>query len=358
MFVYKSEIAIIPGSSLIRVLEKENLTQKDLALKTGLTEKHISNIVQGKASITEDTAIKLEYVFGGKANFWINLQKNYDEDLARQRFKENLKTEEKLVQLYPVSFLTKLNFIPKLADKAEKLKELLKFFGVSSLKLVPDVQPVAYRKTAIKGKKIDGNALAAWLRIGELEFRKIEIGSQSLPEYDESLFKKGISEIKQMTKRSDCAEKLPAKLLEYGIVLVYSPYMPHTSVSGALRWFGGRPLIQLNDHLKAVDGFYFSLFHEFAHILLHDKRLEYIDYGQDEKEKLEKEADDWACETLINSDDYKKFLDNEKITVASVNRFAEQLEINRDIVIGRLAYDGKMSWKDRTRLVGKVTYSA
>ena len=358
MFTYKSEATIFPGVTLAKILEKNNLSQKDLSLKTGLSEKHISNIIKGKASITEDTAIKLEYVFGGAASFWINLQKNYNEDLARQSFKESLKDEEKLVKIYPVGFLTKLNFISKFNTQSEKLKELLKFFGVSSLSLVPNVQPVAYRKTAVKGIKIDQNALAAWLRIGEIEFQKIISDNSSLKDYDEALFKKNLSEIKHMTASSDCPEKLPDKLLEYGIILVYSPYMPNTCVSGALRWFGGRPLIQLNDHLKTADSFYFSLFHEFAHMILHDKRMDYVDYGQTEKEKLEKEADEWACGILINATDYKKFIDNEKISLPSISRFAQQQGLSRDIVIGRLAHDGRISWPDRARLVGKVIYSS
>jgi len=356
MFTYKLEATIFPGLTLARILEKNNLSQKDLGLKTGLSEKHISNIIQGKASITEDTAIKLEYVFGGAASFWINLQKNYNEDLARQNFKESIKAEEKLVRMYPVGFLSRLNFISKFNAQSEKLKELLKFFGVSSLSLVRNVQPVAYRKTAVKGKKIDQNALAAWLRIGEIGFQKIVRDNVSLPDYNESLFNKELLEIKQMTARKDCAEKLPTKLLEYGIILVYSPYMSKTYVSGALRWLGGRPLIQLNDHLKAADSFYFSLFHEFAHMVLHDKRSEYVDYGEVEKEKLEKEADDWACETLINSKDYAEFIRKNNLSLPSINEFARKLGISKDIIIGRLAYNGKIRWEDKARLVGKVIY--
>jgi HTH-type transcriptional regulator/antitoxin HigA len=358
MFTYHPNVAVKPGQTLVRLLSKNNLSQKDLALKTGLTEKHISNIIQGRASITDDTAIKLEYVFGGAASFWINLQNNYDEDVARLNFTESLKVEEKLVKLYPISVLIKKGFLSKVTNQTEKLKELLKFFGVASLKLIPNVQAVAYRKTIVKGKKIDQNAVAAWLRIGELAFQKVIENNPSLLEYNEDLFKKQLSEIKKMTKGLDCAEKLPKKLLEYGIILVYSPYLPNTSVSGALRWFGSRPLIQINDHFQAADSFYFSLFHEFAHMILHDKREEYVDYGEIEKEKYEKDADEWACNMLIGENNYQEFINNKDFSLTAIIKFANKLEINRDIIIGRLAHDGKMSWANRARLVGKVIYSA
>lgn len=354
MFVYESEEAILPGVSLARILEKNGLSQKDLALKTGLTEKHISNIIQGKASITEDTAIKLEYVFGGKASFWINLQKNYDEDKARLSFKKGLKAEEKLMKLYPIRLLVKLKFIGPALSLEEKLKSSLKFFGVPSLTLIPAVQAVAFRKSVIKGQKIDQGAVAAWLRIGELKFKEIIDSNPTLAAYNETLFRKSLTEIKRLTIKPDFVSLLPKKLLEYGIILVYSPYLPKTYVSGALRWLGGHPLIQLDDHFKAADSFYFSLFHEFAHILLHDKRADYVDYDQGEKRDLEKEADNWACETLIPTADYQGFIqDNPRLSVAAINSFVKKMEISRDIVIGRLAHDGKISWANRSRLVGK-----
>jgi HTH-type transcriptional regulator/antitoxin HigA len=208
----------------------------------------------------------------------------------------------------------------------------------------------------VKGKKIDQNAVAAWLRIGELVLQKITENNLSLVEYNEDLFIKQLPEIKRMTRQPDCVEKLPAKLLKCGIILVYSPYLPATYVSGALRWFGGRPLIQINNHFQTADSFYFSLFHEFAHMVLHDKRAEYVDYGETEKEKYEKEANAWAGETLIKIDAYKRFLDHNNFSFLAITQFAKKLMISKDIVIGRLAHDGKISWADRARWVGKMIY--
>lgn len=358
MFIYQPNVAIIPGQTLARLLSKHNLSQKELALKTGLTEKHISNIIQGKASITEETAIKLEYVFGGAANFWINLQKNYDEDVARLAFEGQIEKEWPLLKSFPAKELAIYGFISKAKERTEKLKELLKFFGVPSLKLIIKAQAVAYRKTAVKGKKIDQNAVAAWLRIGEIKYEKITEKSE-IPTYNESTFRKSLSEIKKLTRQSDFFEKLSEILLKNGVILIDSPYLPKTFISGALRWIGGHPIIQLNDHLKAQDGLYFSLFHEFGHMILHDKRAEYVDYeDKDGKENIEKDADTWACDNLISPKDYQRFLGKKDISCHSIEKFSEDLGVNKDIVVGRLAHDGKIRWEDRARLVGKVDYSA
>ena len=75
-------ILIHPWISLKDILEAEDMTQKDLFLRTEISEKHISNIIQGKANITPDTALKLEKVFWISAEYWNNLQKAYDEDFV------------------------------------------------------------------------------------------------------------------------------------------------------------------------------------------------------------------------------------------------------------------------------------
>jgi plasmid maintenance system antidote protein VapI len=49
--------------SLKDILESEYMTQKELSLRTEISEKHLSNIIKAKASITPDTALKLEKVF-------------------------------------------------------------------------------------------------------------------------------------------------------------------------------------------------------------------------------------------------------------------------------------------------------
>ncbi len=353
---FQTKTAIIPGRILVNLLVKENISQKDLSQKTGITEKHISNIVQGKASITEDTAIKFEYVFGGSASFWINLQKSFDEMSARLSFEEQLVGELPLVKNFPFNELVKYNFASKANKPIDKLKELLKFFAIPSLNQVKYAQAVAYHQTAIKEKKVDQNAAAAWLRIGDIKYKEL-LEKTNIPDYNETEFRKSLSDIKRLTREKDFFGKLPKILLDKGVILLDSPYLSKTYISGAVRWIGGRPVIQINDHLKNKDSLFFTIFHEFAHIFLHDKREDYLDYeGLKSRDKEEREADNWACETLISQDNYNNFLLKNNYSISAIETFAKSIEVNKDVVIGRLAHDGKINWKDRARLVGKVVY--
>ena len=76
---------IHPGAMLLEHLESNRWSQADLAERTGLTPKTISEICAGEVPITLGTSLTLEKVFHRPAHFWLNLQRQYDEVLARRK---------------------------------------------------------------------------------------------------------------------------------------------------------------------------------------------------------------------------------------------------------------------------------
>lgn len=77
---------IHPGAMLLEHLESNRWSQADLARKTGLTPKTISEICAGEVPITLGTSLTLEKVFHRPAHFWLNLQCQHDEVSARRKF--------------------------------------------------------------------------------------------------------------------------------------------------------------------------------------------------------------------------------------------------------------------------------
>lgn len=75
-----------PGEMLLEYLEARDMTQVDLARRTGLTPKHICEVTKCRSRITLDMALRLEPVLGRPAHFWTALQQNYD--LAKARLKD------------------------------------------------------------------------------------------------------------------------------------------------------------------------------------------------------------------------------------------------------------------------------
>jgi HTH-type transcriptional regulator/antitoxin HigA len=137
--------------------------------------------------------------------------------------------------------------------------------------------------------------------------------------------------------------------------------MAGTHVSGVARWLSPtRPLIQLSLYGKTNDKFWFSFFHEAAHILLHannkeDKKSIFLDdpNATHSNEPQEHEANLWARDWLIPAP-YAHALASLR-TKAAVQQFAQQVGIHPGIVVGRLQFDQYIdpSWMNDL----KVSYS-
>ena len=90
---------------------------------------------------------------------------------------------------------------------------------------------------------------------------------------------------------------------------------------------------------KWADVFWFSLFHELAHILLHDKRRIFLEDGASEADEKEHEADEFASDTLIPKGPYREFVSDGLFSTAAIREFAHRIEIAPGIVAGRLQHD-------------------
>lgn len=73
-----------PGDTLAEVLTDRGWTQALLARETGFSQKHINQVVKGKASIGVHLAIALEDQAMGSARFWLHREADYQLGLARQ----------------------------------------------------------------------------------------------------------------------------------------------------------------------------------------------------------------------------------------------------------------------------------
>ena len=87
----KAHEPITPGEILLtEFLEPLGVTQYRLAQATGLSQTRISEIVRGKRAITTDTALRLSKALGVDDRFWINIQADYDLEIARDRHSADL----------------------------------------------------------------------------------------------------------------------------------------------------------------------------------------------------------------------------------------------------------------------------
>jgi antitoxin HigA-1 len=82
---------IHPGEILADELTEIGISAAELARLIEVPANRVSQIIAGKRAITADTALRLAQYFGTAAEFWMNLQKTYELDLARQQAGEAIK---------------------------------------------------------------------------------------------------------------------------------------------------------------------------------------------------------------------------------------------------------------------------
>jgi addiction module HigA family antidote len=70
--------AIHPGRLLKRELEARSLSANRLSLDLGVPSGRVTDILNGRRSITADTAVRLGRYFGNSAQFWLDLQSQFD----------------------------------------------------------------------------------------------------------------------------------------------------------------------------------------------------------------------------------------------------------------------------------------
>jgi len=356
--VYNPNKAIHPGHIISRSLEREGLSQKNLSERTGLTEKHISQIINGEASITVETALLLENALGGAASFWINLEKNYQETKARLEKVDLLKKEIPLMTKFPYSELVKRGCVEQTSNREKRVENLWKFFGVNSLSFVRQTEAVAYRKRG--GVSLKSESIASWLRCGELEARQI-----SVSHFSDALLRKSIDALGKLTAEDPQKFSTEAKnkLAESGVALVYVPHFSGTSVNGAVRWIGDTPIIQLSLLGAYADMFWFTLFHEIGHFLLHGKKEKFLEF-QNEKggylsgsQEKEKEADIFASNSLIPQKSYAEFIQSGDFSRSAIIKFAKDVNVHSGIVAGRLCHDKKINWKQAAGLRARLKFA-
>ena len=353
---YMPNFAVHPGKTLQDILDSLQMTQVELSNRTGMAKETICDIVQGRNPITPDTAIKLSEVFGMSMSFWNNMQRNYEETLARIRADEKLGKELPLLKKFICySELAKYGYINKTRNEKEKITNLLNFFGVSSLEYVQKTYAVAFRRS--KYANLSNESLAAWLRCGEIKARKI-----NTEKFNKNKLEKCINEIKSLTREKPeiFQEKLINICAACGISVVFVPHFRKTFVNGATRWLSSdKAMIQLSLKGSYSDIFWFSFFHELAHILKHGKKEQFVEfengYNNNLKDK-ENEADVFASGILIPQSDYVKFLKKEDLNDNYIIEFANKLGISKSIVAGRLAHDSG-EWRKFEHLRSRLKFS-
>lgn len=353
----KPDYSVHPGNYLREVLAARNISQADLARRSGLSEKAVSQMVNQKAPVTEQTAILLERILGISAEIWTGLNSSYELDQRRKKERESLAQESEWAESFPVDELARRGVFAEPEDSADRVHKLLSFFGQGSVAAYENrwnSVTAAYRHSpAYESSK---EALACWLRLAEIDAESIACRS-----FDSTDFRKALQRIRQLTTEAPSLfiSKLKDICKNSGVAVTLIPEFRETHISGASFWSGSRKaVIALSLRHKTDDHFWFTFFHEAAHILRHRKKDVFIDREPDKQTGgTEEEANKVAENRLIPRAEYRDFVqDNPSISPEKVQAFAQGIGIAPGIVVGRLQHDGYIDYSRLNHLKRRLDW--
>ncbi len=348
-----------PGDTIEDLLEERGWTKAEFAGRTGFTPKHVNELVKGRVPITPDAADRLSRVLGSTPEFWLRREAQYQADILRQKSIDAADVDAGWLAELPLTWMRKRGWVERYDKRGAQVIECQRFFGVASVTAWREqyAAPLAAFRASNKVEKKIG-AIAVWLRKGEIETEKIICAP-----FNKDSLKSSLKALRSLTNEEDPRAFTP-RLIEicaaHGVAVAFVPAPPGCPASGATRWLTPtKAMLLLSLRHKSNDHLWFSLFHELGHLLLHGKKMFFIENLDGLDEALEHEADQFASKLLIPDHAARRLaeLAKTRISKTQVIAFASEIGIAPGIVVGRMQKENWLPWTHLNDLKVRYTWS-
>lgn len=326
-----------PGDTIADLLEERGWTSASLAERLGVTPKHVSELLHGKATISAETAGRLSLVLGSTAEFWLTREAQYRAALERRSASAALEEQSDWLAELPLAWMVRQGWVGRGATKGEQVGECLRWFGVASVGAWRNTysEPLAAWRASKRVEKKPG-AVAAWMRRVELLAAEVRCAP-----FDLAGFKRALGEARSLTREDDpqiFIPRLQAACAAHGVAVVFVPAPPGCPISGATKWLTPeKALLALSLRYKADDHLWFSFFHEGGHLVLHGKKLLFVEGIDGLDPEAEAQADRFARDVLIPPAAAERV--RTLTTEGEIRAFARELGVSPGVVVGRMQHE-------------------
>lgn len=345
-----------PGRILRQFMEEKGWTHEELAVITGISRQMIYMILSGKSNLSLETAARLAAAFGNSVEEWIKWDSLYR--MAVMQPGADLSNVGKLSRMYdlaPIKDMQKRGWIRVTVDASELEQELTKFFGRNPLDEGVAL-PIATRR-AVTVRALNP-AEKAWC------FRARQLGSvMHVAPFSPDGLGRAQKELRELAAYPREARHIPKLLAEYGIRFVVIEPLPDCRIDGATLWLDTEPIIALSIKDDRIDGFWFTLMHEFSHVRSGDASVDTdlvdglrgiaVKLVEDDAERI---ANEQAACSLISAPEMKSFIrrvgpfySRERII-----QFANRIKIHPGIIVGQLQHREEIGYSASREFLVKV----
>lgn len=342
-----------PGKTIADVMSSRRLSSSHLAQALNESKNFVDGLLEGRERITLGLAKKLQNVVGYSAAFWMTRDQQYRDDVARLR-QPGL---EWLLEL-PLDDMSRLGLLADDVPAGFEVEMVLRYFAVPSIAVwrtrYAKVLSQAAFRTSPTFESSTG-AVAAWLRQGE----RIADNMECDP-WDAAGLQKALIELRTLTRVRHPQRFIPrlqAAMAGCGVAVVVLQAPSGCRASGAVRWMSDdKALVLLTARHLTDDHFWFTFYHECAHLLLHrDTRL-FLDEDSDAGTAQEAEANVFARQMLIPAS-FADALSNVRLETFNIVALASEIGVAPGIVVAQLQRMTRLPQDHLNRLKRRYQWS-
>jgi plasmid maintenance system antidote protein VapI len=345
-----------PGHTIVSILEERELTVEQFADRIGRSAAIAQKILDGSHAIDLEVARALARSLGASEDFWIAREYDYRASVAPPE-KVGVASPADLLSKLPVSDMQKFGWIQKTSNREDQFAECLNFFGVSSLaqwqgRYENAFQHAAYRRSmAYASCEV---ATTAWLRQGEIETQGDDVAAWS-----PNMLESQIPHFRRLTWYKSPAlflPKLKEAFAKAGVKFTIVRAPKGCSASGAIRILAdATPHIQLSFRYLSDDQFWFSLFHEVAHLLLHYEKMPILENTKLTEDECEREANEYASHVIVPMQYREEFLSLGGSRFPIIE-FAKKVGVAPGLIVGQLQHARLIRFHQMQRLKRRYSW--
>lgn len=326
-----------PGDSLRTLMQRRGTSAEDLAARLEGGISAVRGLLDGSLVLDEGRASALAEWLGGTRDFWLKRQANYERDLERA-VEAAAHEADQWLERVPVPGPRRRGRSSDAAVRDE-LRRRMAFFNVPTFaswqerygRLFADT----WFRTSASFDSLNSSALL-WLRRGELEADLVSTRTWKPGNLEDRM--DAIRKLSRIGQPSRFLPKLRALCAEAGVAVVVVRTPPGCYASGASKLVtSDKAMMLLSFRHRADDHFWFTVFHEIGHLLLHGASTFIDEDATPEEDEREREANDFAKRCIVPE---KRLLAFSGLSADrdSVVRFSVSVGVSPGLIVGQMQH--------------------
>lgn len=325
------------GSMLKDYLEFYKISQTDFADRLGITPKHVNEIINSGKDISIELMLAISLITDINPDLILKLenQKKVNNYLMK-KFKNEENIKEYLNSFHIKEMIKRKWLKPKdITSNTQTAIDLLEYLKIKNF----DVLDNYIENKVLYKKKDDASSKKIFLWIKRCDSL---IKEKEIPEYNKNNLLPLLKELEIERNKKFNEENIIKMLNKYGIYLVIEEPLKGTKIRGCTMVKGNNPAIYITKYFKEKSSFYFTLYHELAHVKTdYNKAKNKIIIYDDIKEETKR--DKFALDCMINEKIWKQIIENPN----KKEKICKENKIPLCFLYTRLAYEGLISYKSK-----------